>query len=156
MTIYKPIKTTDKIKRKGKIIQSSARAFLEIKNGKKRIISRREYDEKIRKIERKPAPAHIKAQTNRYKALVRDYIAKQEQKKKLGYTLTKREARNSKEFKEVLKKIKRGDKLKEKGKIKEGNKLIVDALKETIRRDNIKDDVEPGQSKGYSGHASNN
>lgn len=135
-------------------IPGKARRYRDSKSGKE--YSRRQA-EKI--IGRQPRKNHIavKNKIDRYYHLLDDYIEKQIQQGKM--TRTKKggtkglrgKARESDEMKNILKDLKEGAKLKGKGKIKEGNKKILKALKKTTRRDGIDDKVIPGESPDQRG-----
>lgn len=81
---------------------------------------------------------------SRYHSLVRDYQEKRkkQRKKKLSY----REAMQTDEMKQIVKDLHRGRLLKERGKEKEGNALLLKALKKTTRRDGVPDNIPVGES----------
>lgn len=101
----------------------------------------------------------------RYHSLVRDYIEKQDKKfKRNKYIIltfkdkrgrlrakkyrkyNKRLIMQSEDMKQLVKDLHRGRLLKERGLHKEGNRVLLNALKKTSRRDGIPDNVPVGES----------
>lgn len=84
-----------------------------------------------------------------YLGLRDDYIAKKLQE---GKSISVRQAMQSDELKNIVKDLQKGYRLKQQGKISEGNKMMLKALKKTTRRNGIPDSIPVGESpKGLTG-----
>lgn len=132
--------------------QKRARWRVDPKTGK--ALSRYSYEKKYG---RKTTRQNVRTITNkfhRYIDLRDSFIDKQNAKriKKGLKPLSKREAMASDELKQMIADLHKGQKLKRAGKIKEGNKLMLKALKKTSRRDGVPDNIPVGETATQGGN----
>ena len=132
--------------------QKKARWRIDPKTGK--ALSRYSYEKLYG---RKTTRQNARQVTNKFKRYIelRDsYIEKQnaKRKKKGLKPLTKREAMQSEELKQMVVDLHMGKRLKKRGKTAEGNKLLLKALKKTTRRDGIPDNIPVGETATQGGN----
>ena len=131
--------------------QKKARWRIDPKTGK--ALSRYSYEKLYgRKTTRKNA-RQVTNKFKRYIELRDSYLDKQNAKriKKGLKPLTKRQAMQSDELKQMVVDLHRGKALKKRGKAAEGNKLLLKALKKTARRDGIPDNIPVGETATQAG-----
>lgn len=152
MSVFQRIYTHDKIrdKKTRKLIKTTQERYKNVETGK--IVTRRQRDAAVKVIPRLVRKS-LKNQNN---SLLKSFIEKQ--KEKTGKKMTLRQANLSDKYTSVVKKLRRGAKLKREGlddtgedgrdyqKVAKGNKLIREALEETTRRDKISPEIIPGES----------
>lgn len=139
---FKPRKKLrQKYRSKIKLTRREKKARYKIRNGKK--YNRYQFEKKFGRKKATYNLAEYRGHLARYYALIRDFRAKKELK---GIKLSQREAMQHPEMKQLLKDLHKGMLLKEAGKTKEGNRLLLKALKKTTRRDGIPDNIPVGES----------
>lgn len=83
-----------------------------------------------------------------YHGLVKSFIDKQKQKDE---PVTYQQAQKSPVMKKIIADLKKGERLRKRGRKNEGNRIIKQALEKTTRRDGVPERFAPGESPQIEG-----